>query len=227
MYAIFKNTFPITKCRKTTNKKGFKGKINHSIKAQVIITTIKLYWAVIIVAMETSFNESLLTVFGQVACCIRRMEIRVYSTVQTYPSALLWKAFAAPAAVSSSTLATVLLSTLSDTKTDMIVRAGRGEVSRQTPHKHRTPAFRNVHLVCTNTDMHWMHVLVLQCMLGHCGWRTVSVCDQLWSVIHLFMQPAVAHERGELWHSCIYCCGLQKGSFGCGRTESQSEDPVL
>lgn len=95
-----------------------------------------------------------------------------------------------------------------------MVRAGRGEVSRQTPHKHRAPAFCNFHLVCTNTDMHWMHVLVLQCMLGHSGWWTVSVCDQLWSVIHLFMQPAVVHECGKLWHSCVYCCGLQKGSFG-------------
>lgn len=139
---------------------------------------------------------------------------RVCSTVQTYPSTLLWEAFTAPAAVSSSTWATVLLSTLSDTKTDMTVRAGRGEVSRQTPHKHRTPAFRNFHLVCTNTDMHWMHVLVVQCMLGHSEWWTVSVCDQLWSVIHLFMQPAVVHECGKLWHSCVYCCGLQKGSFG-------------
>lgn len=61
-------------CTKTTNKKGFKGKINHLIKAQLIITPIKIYWAVFIVAMETSFNESPLIVFGQFAGCIRRME---------------------------------------------------------------------------------------------------------------------------------------------------------
>lgn len=55
-------------------KKGFKGKMNHSIRAQLNITSIKLYWAVTIVAVETSFNESPLTVLGQFACCIRRME---------------------------------------------------------------------------------------------------------------------------------------------------------
>lgn len=69
------------------------------------------------------------------------------------------------------------------------------------PAKHRTPAFRNFHLVCINTDMDWTHLLVLQCMLGHSGGEllyTVSVGDQLRSVIHVFMQHAVVHECGKL-----------------------------
>lgn len=55
-----------------------------------------------------------------------------WRTAQTYPRTLLWETFAAPAAVSSSTGATVFLPTLSDTKRDMIVRTGRA----QTSHKH-------------------------------------------------------------------------------------------
>lgn len=129
---------------------------------------------------------------------------------RTYPSTLLWETFTAPAAVSSSTGATVLLSTLSDTKTDTVVRAGRAEVSVKrhinTDLQHYAASTWFVQTqICTG------------CICLCCGacWDTVGgkllytvrVCDQLcfcilWSVIHLFMQHAVVHECGKLWNLC-------------------------
>lgn len=133
-----------------------------------------------------------------------RWKDRVYSTfplktAQTYPRTLLWETFAAPAAVSSSTGAAVLLPTLSDTKTDMIVRAGRVEVSAKHHISTKLQRFEMstclvqtqicAGCVCLSCGACWdtvggellYTVCVTNCVFVYCGpLVSTCLCNTLW-----------------------------------------------
>lgn len=76
--------------------------------------------------------------------------------------------------------------------------------------------------------MDWTHLLVLQCMLGHSGGEllyTVSVGDQLWSVIHLCsMLWCMSVENCDTPVYTAMVCRMEALDVA---TQSQSEDPIL
>lgn len=131
----------------------------------------------------------------------------------TYPSTLLWEAFTAPAAVSSSTGAAVLLPTLSDTKADMTVRAGKRRIITLLQHFATSTVgwYKRRHAPGSRAR---------PAVGGELSYASVCVCE-VCSVIHLFTQRGVVHESGKPWRYCVSCCGARDGRLRCGCTESQ------